>query len=119
MYLILAAFYFGVHTEIRDIDFEYPETKDDATAFTSLLTDMRTALNQLASRKGDSVPYVLSVRVLSLDFALNDADDGVQIAVSAVPYYYQNLNIRQIDAVLDFWNLMASSKVLCLSVHVA
>ena len=112
MCLVLAVFYFGAHTETSDVDFEYPGNNDEANGFASLLTETRAGLDQLASRKGDSVPYVLSVRVLSLNFAPNDADDGVQIAVSAVPYYYQNLNIRQMDSALDFWNLMVGLGVL-------
>ena len=73
--LVLAVFYFGAHTETSDVDFEYPGNNDEANGFASLLTETRAGLDQLASRKGDSVPYVLSVRTSSLDFTPNDADD--------------------------------------------
>ena len=58
-----------------DIDYEYPTNDAEATGYANLLTETRTALNQLASRKGDSVPYTLSVRGYSPNFITpNDTD---------------------------------------------
>ena len=54
------------------------------------MTAMRTALTQLQSRKGDRVPYLLTA------------------AVGAGPTGYTYLNIPQMDAAMDFWNLMVS-----------
>lgn len=48
-----------------DIDFEYPNTPALAQGFADLLTELRTAFDQLASNKGDSVPYQLTVRVVT------------------------------------------------------
>ena len=58
-----AAFDFSAHTEISDIDFEYPANDEQAAGHADLITEIRTALNDLASRKGDKEPYILSVRV--------------------------------------------------------
>ena len=53
---------FGADAGTSDIDFEYPSNDDQATGYASLLAELRTAFNQLASRKGDTVPYTISVR---------------------------------------------------------
>ncbi|TFK96478.1 glycosyl hydrolases family 18-domain-containing protein [Pterulicium gracile] len=72
-----------------DIDFEYPANTAQGQGFADLLTSMRTALDQLAQRKGDNVPYQLTV------------------AVAAGASHYQHLNVPQMEAALNFWNLMA------------
>ncbi|TFK96479.1 glycosyl hydrolases family 18-domain-containing protein [Pterulicium gracile] len=72
-----------------DIDFEYPANTAQGQGFADLLTAMRTALNQLAQRKGDAVPYQLTV------------------AVAAGASNYQHLNVPQMEAALNFWNLMS------------
>lgn len=107
---------FGAHTGTSDIDFEYPANEEQAAGHANLLTELRTALNDLASRKGDKEPYLLSVRVPSLVFTLNDADKDTQAAVPAGWANYEKLKIRQIDAALDFWNLMVSGRTVWLSV---
>ncbi|KDQ10640.1 carbohydrate-binding module family 5 protein [Botryobasidium botryosum FD-172 SS1] len=71
-----------------DIDFEYP-TAAQASAFTSLLSELRTALNNHASKKGETNPYQISV------------------AVPAGPSNYQVLDIAGMDRSLTNWNLMA------------
>lgn len=45
-----------------DIDFEYPDTPALAQGFADLLTELRTAFDALATSKGDTVPYQLTVR---------------------------------------------------------
>lgn len=45
-----------------DIDFEYANTPALAAGFADLLTEMRTAFDALAQKKGDSTTYQLTVR---------------------------------------------------------
>ena len=45
-----------------DLDFEYPNSDALASGFASLLTEMRSAFNDLQSKKGDATPYLLTVR---------------------------------------------------------
>ncbi|KAF4607345.1 hypothetical protein EYR38_001413 [Pleurotus pulmonarius] len=72
-----------------DLDFEYPATAAEGQGFADLFTALRTAFDQLADRKGDTTPYLLSA------------------AVSAGPANYANLVVPQMDRALSFWNLMA------------
>lgn len=72
-----------------DIDYEYPSNSAQGQGFADLVTDLRTAIDQYAAKKGDTVPYTLSA------------------AVSAGPANYQFLNVAQMDKALSFWNLMA------------
>ncbi|THH07640.1 hypothetical protein EW145_g3240 [Phellinidium pouzarii] len=72
-----------------DIDFEYPSNSAQGQGFADLLTSLRTAFNQLAAQKGDTVPYQLTA------------------AVPAGFVNYANLNVPQMDAALSYWNLMA------------
>ena len=116
--IVLADFDFWAHIGTSDIDFEYPSNDDQATGFASLLAELRSAFDQLASRKGDTVPYTLSVRNSSPNFPSNEADNGAQAAVPAGESNYQKLKISNMNAVLDFWNLMVSLKVQCLSAPV-
>ena len=44
-----------------DIDFEYANTPELAAGFASLLTEMRSAFDALAEKKGDSTTYQLTV----------------------------------------------------------
>jgi GH18 family chitinase len=44
-----------------DIDYEYPETPEQASGYVSLLSELRSALDAHAKRKGESNPYQLSV----------------------------------------------------------
>ncbi|KDQ10638.1 carbohydrate-binding module family 5 protein [Botryobasidium botryosum FD-172 SS1] len=71
-----------------DIDFEYP-TAAQASAFTALLSELRTALDSHAAKKGETNPYQISA------------------AVSAGPKNYQVLDIAGMDKSLTNWNLMA------------
>jgi len=72
-----------------DIDFEYPTAGAQATAFASLLSELRTALDSYASSKGDKVPYQISV------------------AVPAGAQNYVALQVKDMDQSVDIWNLMA------------
>ncbi|KAG9123408.1 hypothetical protein FRC07_014981 [Ceratobasidium sp. 392] len=71
-----------------DIDWEYP-TAGQSQAFVDLLKETRAALDAHAKKKGDKVPYELSV------------------AVPAGSSNYQNLLVRQMDKYITTWNLMA------------
>ncbi|KAM5531156.1 hypothetical protein V8D89_015177 [Ganoderma adspersum] len=72
-----------------DIDFEYPTTDALGSGFSSLITELRTAFDNLATRKGDAVPYQIT------------------IATSAGLANYENLKFSEMDSKLSFWNLMA------------
>ena len=56
-----------------------------------LVTSLRSAFTSLASRKSDTVPYLVTA------------------AVGAGPTWYSNLNIKQMNTALDYWNLMVCS----------
>ena len=73
-----------------DIDYEYPSTSALGQGFADLCTEMRKALDGLASRKGDTTPYLLTA------------------AVSAGAENYANLRIPQMNSALNYWNLMVS-----------
>lgn len=72
-----------------DIDFEYPTAGAQAQGFASLLSELRTALNSHAAKKGETNPY------------------QVTAAVPAGQPNYSNLLVSQMDPSLTFWNLMA------------
>ena len=74
-----------------DIDFEYPTDAQEGQGFADLLSALRSGLDDLATRKGDTVPYQISA------------------AVAAGYEHYVNLVIPQMDAALDHWNLMVRS----------
>lgn len=44
-----------------DLDFEYPSDSSQGSGFASLITQLRTGLDQLAANKGDKVPYQITV----------------------------------------------------------
>ncbi|KAG7095154.1 hypothetical protein E1B28_005933 [Marasmius oreades] len=72
-----------------DIDFEYPSSSAEGQGFADLVSEIRKAFDDLANRKGDLTPYLLSAAVAA--GAANNA----------------NLNIQQMDSGLNYWNLMA------------
>ncbi|KAB5590955.1 Glycoside hydrolase family 18 protein [Ceratobasidium theobromae] len=72
-----------------DIDYEYPETPEQAAGFVSLLSEMRQALDAHAKKKGETNPYQLSA------------------AVPAGEANYKALLVSQMDSSLTRWNLMA------------
>ncbi|KAG6816385.1 hypothetical protein H0H87_006534 [Tephrocybe sp. NHM501043] len=72
-----------------DIDFEFPSSAAQGQGLADLFTSLRTAFTALQSKKGDSVPYQLTA------------------AVSAGSSNYQYLNVPQMNAAMDYWNLMA------------
>ncbi|CAE6537313.1 unnamed protein product [Rhizoctonia solani] len=71
-----------------DIDWEYPADEAQADALVALLKETRHALDALAKKKGDNVPYQLSA------------------AVPAGPQR-QNLKVKKMNKYLTYWNLMA------------
>ncbi|KAF8504329.1 glycoside hydrolase superfamily [Russula emetica] len=72
-----------------DIDFEYPSGTAQGRTFANLLTELRSALDELAKGNGDTVPYQLTV------------------AVPAGYEKYASLRVLQMDSALNYWNLMA------------
>ncbi|CAK5284354.1 unnamed protein product [Mycena citricolor] len=72
-----------------DINFDYPATAAQGQGFADLFTELRTAFDALAVKKGDATPYELTA------------------AVAAGYANYQHLVIPQMDAALSYWNLMA------------
>ncbi|KAF8908087.1 glycoside hydrolase superfamily [Gymnopilus junonius] len=72
-----------------DIDYEYPANAAQGQGFAALLTSLRTAFDQLAAKKGDTSPYLITA------------------AVAAGPANYEYLQVPQMDAAVSFWNLMA------------
>ncbi|GBE84663.1 Endochitinase B1 [Sparassis crispa] len=72
-----------------DLDFEYPNTPALAQGFADLLTELRTAFDQLATSKGDTVPYQITA------------------AMPAGWQNYEYLPVPQMDTALTYWNLMA------------
>ncbi|KAG8686151.1 hypothetical protein FRC08_012728 [Ceratobasidium sp. 394] len=72
-----------------DVDYEYPETPEQAAGFVSLLSELRSALDAHAKRKGETNPYQLSA------------------AVPAGAANYQNLLVSKMNPYLTMWNLMA------------
>lgn len=72
-----------------DIDYEYADSDDTAEGFADLLTELRTAFDNLATQKGDSTPYQITV------------------AVPAGSQNYVWLKFPQMDEAVSYWNLMA------------
>lgn len=44
-----------------DIDYEYPAAGAQAQGYAALLSELRTALNNLAAKKGETNPYQITV----------------------------------------------------------
>ncbi|KAK4059294.1 CAZyme family GH18 [Trichoderma harzianum] len=72
-----------------DIDYEYPETPEDAQNFVYLLREVRAALDNYAARHGQRYRYLLTV------------------ATSAGPDHYKILDLEAMDQYIDTWHLMA------------
>lgn len=71
-----------------DLDFEYPANTAQGQGLADLISALRTAFNNLASRKGDSTPYLITA------------------AVPAGSANYAFLNVPQMNSGLNYWNLM-------------
>ena len=48
-----------------DLDFEYPSTAAQGQGFADLITSLRSALDTYAAGKGDTTPYLITVRLAS------------------------------------------------------
>lgn len=72
-----------------DIDWEYPADATQAANFVLLLKELRAGLTTHAKKKGDKVPYLLT------------------IAAPCGSANYKTLLLSKMDQYLDFWNLMA------------
>ncbi|KAJ7040807.1 glycosyl hydrolases family 18-domain-containing protein [Mycena alexandri] len=72
-----------------DLDFEYPSNAAQGQGFADLFTELRTAFDALAAKKGDATTYQLTA------------------AVSAGLANNAFLVIPQMDKALSYWNLMA------------
>jgi len=71
-----------------DIDWEYPDTEESACDVALLLKELRTALDKTSEY-------------------CNDYRFTLSIASPAAPEKYKYFDFKAMDAVLDFWNLMA------------
>ncbi|KAK4112467.1 glycoside hydrolase family 18 protein [Canariomyces notabilis] len=74
-----------------DIDWEYPQTPQEAADFVSLLCETRAELDRYAARVNGSCPPHFELTV----------------ACPAGAQNYEKLDIPGMDRYLDFWNLMA------------
>jgi len=72
-----------------DIDYEYPQTDEQAQGFVSLLKELRAGLDAHATKTGSNYKYLLT------------------IAAPCGPDNYQKLHVAEMDKYLDFWNMMA------------
>jgi len=84
----------GLTVELFDL--EYPANDDEATGYANLVTEIQTALNWLASRKGGH----------SQNFIPNRADSKAQAAAPA-----GLTNCKRLNSAIDLWNAMMSSSV--------
>ena len=73
-----------------DIDWEYPESRDEARVYVELLRELRQALDEYGSRATPQEPHYL-----------------LTIAAPCAPQKMETLDVRGMDQSLDFWNLMA------------
>jgi len=83
--------------DISDIDYEYPANSEQGQGLADLLTELRKGLTALEDKKGDSTPYLISA------------------AVAAGPQHYAHYKVPQMNAALDYWNLMVRLFPLYLS----
>ncbi|MBW0480768.1 hypothetical protein O181_020483 [Austropuccinia psidii MF-1] len=72
-----------------DIDWEYPNSDDEAERFVDILRRTRAGLTQLKEKKKDVTPYLLT------------------IAAPCGPSHYKQLHLKSMAQYLSFINLMA------------
>ncbi|PKI83110.1 Cts1p [Malassezia vespertilionis] len=73
-----------------DVDWEYPESKDQARIYVALLKEVRHGLDAYGAHTTPDHPHYL-----------------LTIAAPCSPAKYRILDIKAMDAYLDYWNLMA------------
>lgn len=73
-----------------DIDWEYPQSDQEAKTYVDLLSMLRDALDKYGQRATPENPHYL-----------------LTIAAPSSPQQYQILRLKEMDKFLDFWNLMA------------
>ena len=73
-----------------DIDWEYPSDPTQAANYVSLLQEVRSALDAYTSRNSNVTNHLL-----------------LTVASPAGSFNYLNMDLKSMDAYLDFWNLMA------------
>ena len=73
-----------------DIDWEYPDNKEQAKTYVEVLRELRTRLDEYGQRATPQQPHYL-----------------LTIAAPCAPQKYELLDMRGMDRSLDFWNLMA------------
>ncbi|KAK2748096.1 Endochitinase 1 [Myotisia sp. PD_48] len=71
-----------------DVDWEYPVDETEANNFVLLLQAVRDELDAYTKEVGDGYHYLLT------------------IASPAGPHHYNKLKFKEMDALLDFWNIM-------------
>lgn len=76
-----------------DVDWEYPQTPQEAADWVALLRAVRNAMDEYAAatRREGEAPYHFELSV----------------ACPAGPQNFRRLDVPAMDRVLDFWNLMA------------
>ena len=68
----------GIH-----IDYEFPDTNARGAGLASLVTELRSALNDLQKKKGDATPYLVTVRPFPLELEV------AQCSADVTPGRYQ------------------------------
>lgn len=72
-----------------DIDWEYPSTPEEGSAFTSLLKEVRTALDAYSKKSANGYKFLLTA------------------AVPADPVKIARLDLKGMEPLLDAWNVMS------------
>jgi chitinase len=87
-----------------DVDYEYPQSPQEASGYVELLRCMREALDRHAQRKGERQPYELTIAAVR---RACHSSCSPQLSQPCGPDHYSKLQIAQMDRHLTFWNLMS------------